>query len=110
MRIRSISAGGFATVLLIGATQVALGQDAAYCRQTEASAPQCFFKDRAECESLSEKKPDTKCVQNPRLIDRAEPQAERGSTPPGSSVGEPPHRPSIGEPPRRPSGGEPPPR
>jgi hypothetical protein len=98
MRIRSISAGGFATALLIGATQVTLGQ---YCRQTEASAPQCFFKDRAECESLSEKKPDTKCVQNPRLIDRAESQAERGSTPPGSSVGEPPRRPSGGEPPAK---------
>jgi hypothetical protein len=108
MRIRSISAGVFATTLLIGATHVALGQDAAYCRQIEGSAPQCFFKDRAECESLSEKKPDTKCVPNPQLIDRVESQTEKGPTPLGSSGGEPPRRPSGGEPPRPPSGGEPP--
>ena len=58
MRIRSISAGVFAITLLTGAAQMALGQVAAYCRQTEGSAPQCFFKDRAECENLSEKRPD----------------------------------------------------
>jgi hypothetical protein len=100
MRMRSISAGVFAIALSIGATPVALGQDAAYCRQAEGGAPQCFFKDRAECESQSEKRPDSKCVQNPRLIDRAEAE-QRGSTPLGSSVGEPPRRPSGGEPPHR---------
>jgi hypothetical protein len=108
MCIRSISAGALATALLIGATQAALGQDAAYCRQTEGSAPQCFFKDRAECESLSEKRPDTRCVQNPQLIDRAGSQTEGGRTPLGSSVGEPPRQPPTDEPSRRPSGGEPP--
>jgi hypothetical protein len=110
MCIRSISAGVFATALLIGATQAALGQDAAYCRQSEGSAPQCFFKDRAECESLSEKRPDTKCVQNPRLIDRAASQPEGGRTPLGSSVGAPPRQPPVDESSRRPSGSEPPPR
>jgi hypothetical protein len=108
MCIRSISAGAFTAALLIGATQVALGQDAPYCRQVEGSAPQCFFKDRAECESLSEKKADTRCVQNPQLIDRATSESDRGSTPLGSSVGAPPRQPPGGEPPRPPSGGAPP--
>ena len=92
MRIPSISAGVFA--LLIGAPQAALGQDAPYCRQTEGSAPQCFFKTLAECHSLVEKTPAIRCVQNPRLIDKANPQPDANpppdrAAPQGSSAGEP---------------------